>query len=174
MKHSPLQLLRYVVPDVSCSANPTFDSTKPLEGGTDQLSVNAILNQQNPPENFPGHSWTVEMTISQKLKEGQNFPYKFELTLVGFFACRDGLPPKAEEDRFVRVNGSSMLYGAAREVIRSLTARGPWGELFLPGISFYDKDSKTKEEPSSAKPQSAPAKGTDSATDQVASDQKLP
>ena|SRR5579872_2914565 len=146
MKHSPLQLLRYLVPEASCSANAKFDPEKGLEGGTEQLSVTAVVSQQKAPDNFVGHSWTVEMTIFQKLKEGQNFPYKFEITLIGFFACGNGLPPAAEEERFVRVNGSSMLYGAAREIVRSLTARGPWGELFLPAISFYDQDSKAKGE----------------------------
>ena len=86
------------------------------------------------------------MTISQKLKEGQNFPYKFDLSLIGFFACNDGFSSPADEEHFVRVNGSSMLYGAARELVRSLTARGPWGELFLPSISFYDKATKPIEE----------------------------
>ena len=165
MKNSPLQLLRYVVVDVSCTATPTFDPNKPFDNAiADQLSVNAAVTQQKAPENFPGHSWAVEISISQTLKEGQNFPYTFRVTLVGYFACREGLPPEAEEERFVRVNGSSMLYGAAREIVRSLTACGPWGELFLPGISFYDRDSKTKEEASSAKPLSAPAKGTNPAT----------
>jgi preprotein translocase subunit SecB len=145
MKHSPLQLLRYLAPDVSCAANPGFSPEKPLDVVLDQFSVNAVATRQQAPDNFTGHSWSVEMTISQKLKEGQNFPYKFELTLVGFFACHDGLPPTAEEDTFVRVNGSSMLYGAAREVVRALTSRGPWGELFLPSISFYNKESKPKE-----------------------------
>lgn len=146
MKHSPLQLLRYIVPEMSCSANPSFDPEKAPEGGAEQLSVNAVVAPQKAPDDFPGRSWTVEMTISQKLQEGQNIPYKFELTLIGFFACQDGLPPAAEEERFVRVNGNSMLYGAAREVVRSLTARGPWGELFIPALSFYEKDARPKEE----------------------------
>jgi preprotein translocase subunit SecB len=136
MKYSPLQLLRYLVPEVSCSANPSFDPEKDYEAGTEQLSVSAVVTQQQAPEKFTGHSWSVEMRISQKLKEGQNSPYTFEVALVGFFACGGGLPPAAEEERFVRVNGSSMLYGAAREIIRSLTARGPWGEIFLASASF--------------------------------------
>ena len=72
------------------------------------------------------------------------------MALVGFFGCRDGFPSPEDEEQFVRVNGSSMLYGAAREIVRSLTSRGPWGELMLPGISFYDKGAKPKEEPASA------------------------
>jgi len=148
MKHSPLQLLRYVVADLSCTATPNFDPQKPFESIiAEQLSVNVTVTQQKSPDNFPGHSWSVEMSISQTLKEGQNFPYTFKVSFVGFFACRDGFPSPTDEEQFVRVNGSSMLYGAARELVRSLTSRGPWGELFIPSISFYDKNLKTQTEP---------------------------
>jgi preprotein translocase subunit SecB len=150
MKNSPLQLLRYVVPEASCTATPTFDPTQPIDSAiTAQLSVNAAVTRQKAPDNFPGHSWSVEVSISQTLKEGQNFPYTFKVSLVGFFTCRDDLPPEAEEERFVRVNGSSMLYGAAREIVRSLTARGPWGALFIPGISFHDIPPKPEGDPPS-------------------------
>ncbi len=153
MKHSPLQLLRYVVADMSCTATPSFDPQKPFDPAvTEQLSINAIVTPQKAPDNFPGHSWSVEVSIAQTLKEGQNFPYTFKVSLIGFLACRDGFSAAAEEEQFVRVNGSSMLYGAARELVRSLTSRGPWGELFIPSISFYDKDSKLKEEVAAPKP----------------------
>jgi preprotein translocase subunit SecB len=148
MKHSPLQLLRYVVADVACTATSAFDPSKPFDAGaTGQLSVSATISRQKPPEDFPGHSWSVEMLISQTLEEGQNFPYTFKVSLIGFFASRDGFPSPADEEQFVRVNGSSMLYGAARELVRSLTSRGPWGELFIPSISFYDKTSKPEGQP---------------------------
>jgi preprotein translocase subunit SecB len=148
MKHSPLQPLRYFVTDISCTAAQGFDPTRPFDPAvTVGLSVNATVTRQTPPEGFLGHSWSVEMSIVQTLKEGQNFPYMFKVALVGFFACRDGFATPADEEPFVRVNGSSMLYGAAREVIRSLTSRGPWGELFIPGISFYDNKAKTQTEP---------------------------
>lgn len=148
MKNSPLQLIRYVVPEASCTATPTFDPKKPIEGRMiDQFSVSVTVTKQNAPEKFPGRSWSVEMSVSQTLKEGQNFPYQFKVSLVGFFACPPNPPPDFDEERFVRVNGSSMLYGAAREIIRSLTARGPWKELFIPGISFYENNARQKDQP---------------------------
>ena len=51
---------------------------------------------------------------------------------------RRGVGFMESETRFVQVNGSSMLYGMAREHIRSLTAAGPWGAIILPTMSFYD------------------------------------
>ena len=145
MKHSPLQLLRYKVPELSCSSNAAYDPQKPSDGLLDHFSVKVVVTREKTPDNLPGHSWAAEMRISQKLKEGANFPYRFDLIIIGFFLCKDGVPPDAGEERFVRVNGSSMLYGMAREVIRSTTAMGLWGPLLLPTISFYDKDSNQKE-----------------------------
>ena len=146
MKPSPLQLVRYFTPEISCSANLAFDREKESVNGPDQLSVSAVVARQKTPDNLPSHSWSVEMTITQTLKEGQNFPYKFNLALIGFFIYKNELATPDDEERFVRVNGSSMLYGASRELVRSLTNRGPWGELFLPTLSFYDKASKPQAE----------------------------
>jgi preprotein translocase subunit SecB len=146
MKPSPLQLLRYFTPEISCSANLAFDPAREAVNGPDQLSVSAVVARQKTPDNLPGHSWSVEMTITQSLREGNNFPYKFNLALIGFFVCKDGFATPADEEQFVRVNGSSMLYGASRELVRSLTSSGPWGELFLPTLSFYDKASKPQAE----------------------------
>jgi preprotein translocase subunit SecB len=146
MKHSPLQLLRYFVPEMSFSANQAFNPEKACESGNEQFSVEAVVTKQKALENFPGHSWSVEMVISQKIKEGQNFPYQFKLTLVGMFACKDGVMTDDIENQFVRVNGSSMLYGAARELVRLTTTLGPWGEIILPTISFYNKEATQKEQ----------------------------
>ncbi len=150
MKNSPLQLIRYLVPEIACSANPAFDPEKPCDGGLEQFSVEASVNHQDAPKDTAGNAWSLEMRLSQKLPEGKNFPYKFELTVVGFFICKDGVPPQAGEERFVRINGSSMLYGAARELVRTTTAMGPWGALLLPTISFYGKDANHKEDAAAA------------------------
>ena len=143
MKHSPLQLLRYVVSDSSCSANLAFNPEKEYEGGTEQLTVNSVVTQQKTSD-AEEHSWSVEMTICQKLKEKQNFPYQFNLTIIGFFNCKNKFPSPTDEEQFVRVNGGSILYGAARELVRSSTCRGPWGELFLPTVSFYEKSTEAE------------------------------
>lgn len=144
MKHSPLQLLRYVVAEISVSANRTFDPSKPSDCDITRMSVETVVNQQKTSEQGSDNSWLVEMAISQKVLEGQNFPYDFNLIIVGVFALKEGAIAANKESQFVTVNGSSMLYSAARELIRSTTAIGPWGELFLPTVSFYDKETSQR------------------------------
>jgi preprotein translocase subunit SecB len=146
MKHSPLQLLRYVLTDIACTANPQFNPEKEIHGALEQYSINAKANPLAPAKDVPGHSWSVELIITQKRNERQNFPYEFHLSMVGIFACQVGVLDSEREIKFVQVNGSSMLYGIARERIRALTAAGPWGAIIIPTMSFYDKESPKKEE----------------------------
>ncbi len=138
MKISPLQLLRYVASETSCSGNGTFDNSKPFDPGEGQPELTVTVARQEKPQDFEGNFWAVEMTVAQTCKPGQNFPYNFKVSLLGFFALRDVKASLEWEERFVRDNGSSMLYGAAREIVRSMTSRGPWGALFLPSLTFYD------------------------------------
>jgi preprotein translocase subunit SecB len=145
MKHSPLQLVSYVVSDISCTANPKFNPEQPLGGAFEQYTVDVKVNPLEPTKEFPGHPWSAEMVVTQKIKEGQNFPYEFRIALVGMYACQDGALQTEKEIQFVRVNGSSMLYGIAREHIRALTAAGPWGAIIIPTLSFYEKQPDLKD-----------------------------
>lgn len=145
MKPSPLELLNYLAYETSCSANASFDPDKPVTPGKGQPEIGVSAARQKKPEGFEGNLWAIEMRISQKL-EGQNFPYAVKVALVGMFAYRDGTATPEAEEKFVRVNGSSMLYGAAREIVRSMTSRGPWEQLFLPSLSFYEPKPETKQE----------------------------
>jgi len=63
-----------------------------------------------PTKDLPGHHWSVEMAVVQKINEGQNFPYTFHITMEGMYACKDGVLKTEAEIQFVKVNGSSMLY----------------------------------------------------------------
>jgi hypothetical protein len=38
--------------------------------------------------------------------------------------------------RTVHANGPSMLFGAAREIIRAATGRGPWPAVIIPSTNF--------------------------------------
>ena len=151
MKISPLQLNRYVVTDVSCIANPHFSPEKEMVGALEQYAINVKVSPPPSGQTSAGHSWSVELEIIQKKKDGENVPYEFRIALVGMFTCQSGDLNTAKENRFVQVNGSSMLYGIAREHIRAITSAGPWGGIIIPTISFYDGGTQPKEEASEQK-----------------------
>jgi preprotein translocase subunit SecB len=146
MKLSPLQLTRYVVTSIGCTANPQFNPDKEWQGAFEHYSINTKANPLEPEKDVPGHGWSVELEVTQKKKEGENFPYEFHFAIFGIFTCQDGALDSEKETQFVRVNGSSMLYGMAREHIRALTAAGPWGAIIIPTMSFYDNKERPKKE----------------------------
>jgi preprotein translocase subunit SecB len=135
MRSSPLQLLRYFVEEISCTSNPSYDVEKDIEVLPDQFRVDT--NVTPPGDNELG-SWTVQLLIRQQIGSNQNFPYEFTLSMIGFFICTKNLPDSWSQEYFVRINGSSLLYGVAREIIRATTARGPWSDLIVPTLSFYE------------------------------------
>lgn len=78
--------------------------------------------------------FTVQLRLRAEPKEGGKFPYKLEIELLGVF---DGERLSEEKrDALVAVNGASLLYGAAREIVLGLTSRSLMGAVLLPSVTF--------------------------------------
>lgn len=152
MTLSPLQLEGYFLTDLSFQADPTHDPAKPIQFHENDLVVEAgIVNVPNEERR-----WQVTLTIRLQPRRESNSPYTLTLTLVGFVWAAPQLPPDCL-DSLVRTNGPSMLYGAAREMVRDLTARGPFPPLSLPSVSFLSKPPASKQpKPGEPAGQSAP------------------
>ena len=145
MKLSPLQLTRYVLTDIACKGNPKFNPQKEIQGALEQFSVNVKINALEPEKDAPVHSWSVELDIVQKKKAIRISHTNLTFRYWGSLIFRKGLMQK-QETLFVQVNGSSTLYGMAREHIRALTAAGPWGAIILPTVSFYENKEQPKKD----------------------------
>jgi hypothetical protein len=63
--------------------------------------------------------------------------YTGEFVAVGFFRVRPDFPAD-QATKLVAVTGTSMLYGAVREMVANLTARGPAPMLNLVSVAFTD------------------------------------
>jgi len=127
-------LRRYFVIQSSFKANREFDCNRLEEIG---LDVDATMYQSKKQKNV----WNITITI--KTKDGTNpetCPYLFEVTHFGVFICPQYLKMSKDEKEAFRkllyVNGCSVLYGAAREFIRSMTASGPYPPYILPTYRF--------------------------------------
>ena len=156
MKKSQLQLVRYMVSDISCTTNPAYSPDAALEHCADQFDVRTSISRFDESEDPLVHPWSVEMTVTQQVGPKQNFPYSFKLALLGLFEVRPTDHGPRDEELFVKVNACSVLYGAARELIRSITAVGSWGDLILPTVSFYDP-KPVQSETNDPNPAPAPA-----------------
>lgn len=142
MKLAPFQLTDYYVTSLTVAANQDFDPK--AESGL-SLDTLTVVPRSQPDKDNP-RKWIVEISITQEIPEGKNIPYRFELEMIGFVDVSPGWP----EDQIahhVGCNGPSMLFGAAREIIRAATGRGPFGPMLIPSTTFFSPPPKPPESP---------------------------
>ena len=151
MKNSPLQLRRYFVTELSLTANKEFDPKKEIKLGVESLVVApALLADASDPR-----QWQVTLRIQQQPSPEANAPYFSTLEIVGFFRLQDDYPAEKIE-WMVQTNATSVLYSAAREILRAAMAQGPYPPVILPTLSFYsprpEKQPAAPAEPAAESP----------------------
>jgi preprotein translocase subunit SecB len=62
--------------------------------------------------------------------------------------------------RAMHANGPAMLFGAAREIIRAATGRGPWSAVIIPSTNFLVGLPPLEAPAMAQDPTAAPAKKT--------------
>ena len=74
-------------------------------------------------------------------KQGDNvkLPYDIELDAVVFLSVELDLADIQKRLKVVRESGYPILYGAIREMVCTLTARGPHGLWQIPSMNFMDQ-----------------------------------
>lgn len=133
MKLAPLQLTDYFVHTIRVEALVDYDSDKEQDLDVASLQVTEICLPSNGdhPNRF-----SIDLLIKQEALEGKNLPYSYELHMVGFIEAHPDFP-KDKLQRAVEINGPSMLFGAAREILRAATGRGPYGPVLIPSTTFF-------------------------------------
>lgn len=134
MKLAPLQLADYFLTDLTLQANPDFDPSMPA---ADCVATLQVIPQcaQTKDDAEKGTSWLVTLEITQTIPEGGNLPYAFSLRIQGTVFASPYLAG-ATLRRTMHANGPAMLFGAAREIIRAATGRGPWPAVIIPSTNF--------------------------------------
>lgn len=112
-------------------------------------------------------SWKVELTVTFGRDDARVLsPYAGEICLAGFFTVSSAWPAQ-QRQQLVGINGPSMLYGAAREMVLLLTSRCSHGPMTLPTLSFAkggeghagQRDAVVSQEGQRAKPVGGRKKG---------------
>jgi preprotein translocase subunit SecB len=134
MKTSPLQLERYFFSKIELNAHTDAD---PKAEHTLQCGVE-IGEAVDNPQRF-------QVTLQLKLlgPEKAKTRYTGEFHAVGFFRVLDAWP-KDRKMQLVETNGPAMLYGALREMIYTLTSRGPWHAVTLKSVTFLNSAEEAK------------------------------
>jgi preprotein translocase subunit SecB len=134
MKLAPLQLTDYFITHLSLDSNPEFNSARPAGDPVETLTIvpGYALSDDKDEQ---GTEWLVSLEITQTVPEGVNLPYTFSLHINGFVLASPHLEG-TKLKRIVHANGPAMLLGAAREIIRAATGRGPWPAVIIPATNF--------------------------------------
>ena len=132
---SPLKCRGYFVTELMVTANPDHDikSLSKLDFKDLQIeSSDAAL-----PVELGERLWRVLLQIRQNVGSDKNAPYNFAITLFGHFEVHPDYPADKVQ-KMVAINGSSILYGAARQMLQDAMHNGPFPALLLPTVSFNE------------------------------------
>ena len=135
MKNSPLRLDRHFVSHFHLDASP--GATHKGELRVDVKPTCTPRKKDDPLQ------WMVNLRVEFATAGKEPPAYSGNCEFVGLFTVSDKFP-KDKVEQLVRVNGASLLYSAAREMIAGITARGPWPMLTLPSISFVEPETQPK------------------------------
>ncbi len=130
---SPLKCHGYYVTELALTANPQHKPQEAMHLHFSDLSIESTT--EHVPQDQNGPVWRVALRVHQNVGSDKNSPYNFAIALLGTF----GVHPKFPADKvkhLVEVNGSSILYGAARQILRQAMSSGPFTPLLLPSASF--------------------------------------
>lgn len=106
--------------DAGAKPAPTFETS--VSAGTDPANL---------------RRYQITIVVRLLAESGVPCAYAGEVEVQGFFAVAEVVPTENRE-RFALVHGSTLLFGMLREMICTVTARGPWPMFVLPTASFSD------------------------------------
>lgn len=160
MQLSPLQLLEYtfdgvsVIPVEGYVADPAFAPGLVFFPGKLAISADTGLALLDEKEKYS--DFGVKLTLRVGPKEGAQAPYNIQVSVRGTVRMHLTLVDGQAEERRVRalVNGASLLYGAVREMVSTISSRSVHGPLLLPSLNFQDL---ARQQPEKVAPAALPA-----------------
>lgn len=157
MKPAPLRLQNYFLTELHLQARSNFKSGEPAEWNEKGFCVTPA-HRLLPADGDKPRCWETTLEIGHQPAPDDNFPYSFQLKLVALFEEKPAMGAMEPElrERIIKINGSSMLYGAAREIVRAATGRGPYSAVLLPSVSFFEQ----RQQPASTTPDTGAQQAT--------------
>ncbi|MFN0107401.1 MAG: hypothetical protein ACKVZH_00985 [Blastocatellia bacterium] len=168
MQQTPLQLEGYYVKSLSFGLNSKLEEVMEAKASpslqhivVQPIPVNPLtihVEISGDPKEDDFSRWRFVLAVSAKNPDDSSYPYDFSVEIVGFFKAQFS-DPVGKDQSLIRTNAVAVLYSAARDVISSTTARGPYPGALLPLISFYESPliiCKSYEGPLAIKSQETP------------------
>lgn len=139
---APLEVIDYYVRAMNFEVNLKCDKNKPSQLDLEDVEIkNELLRMEYDKDRY-----AVILNLNIKSPENKNTPYAIKLEMYGYFQVSKDMPEEIRE-KIVKTNGTSILYGAAREIIKEMTARGGYRAILIPTASFAEiKTESVKKE----------------------------
>jgi hypothetical protein len=140
MNHSALQLEHYELGSLHIEPVDGYvatGETKYPSFTNANFESSVEFGQAERGDDTPNYLWGIKLRLQAEPKEDAAFPYRFNITIVGFLNGERLLEDKHSRQDLVLVNGTSLLYGAIRDEVLRLTSRMRHGPLLLPTSSFH-------------------------------------
>jgi len=131
MKLSPVQLEAYALTDVSCRANQEHKPDQPVSYREEDI----VINHKSERDPSDDRLWKASLSVNIQPRAEANAPYCVSVQLSALVRALPQLETK-DIETLMRVNGASLLYGVAREVVRQVTSIGPYAPLLIPSVTF--------------------------------------
>ena len=144
---SPLQLDHYYFTKIALEAHEKGDA-----------NITNVVKNTVEISTAVGHPrrFRVQSDLDLLAPEGKQPSYTGSLQIVGFFTVDDAWPPD-QINTLVYINAPSLLFGALREMIITLTARGPAPAVLLNTVTFRPgPEQGFASPPSDASPAASP------------------
>lgn len=151
LERADIQLEGYYLREISCAVRPGIeqDTKLALAAGlhvqpgsvmtTPPYSVEVDIDSGKNAEDPTRYRVFLRIYSDESVVFKDRAPYSFNLHLVGYFRVENPTTnPMA--DFFVIRNAAMILYSTGREIIASVTGRGPVPALVLPTYSFIVDD----------------------------------
>jgi preprotein translocase subunit SecB len=148
MAQSPLYIEGYTLSKLEWNENSEVVLDTEKKKLDQQFEVLTGL-QKHPTEEG---RWRVALDVNS-VDTGDSNPISFKVTYTGYFRVNEGFPAENAE-QLVAVNGSSILFAAAREMLMLLSGRSTHGAFILPSVSFIDIQLSTTTSGTGADPAS--------------------
>lgn len=126
---SPLRLKNYFFTHIELTAE---------EDGSLENTPDLQPYVQASPAGEDRNSWLLTLGVNLRSHEPQQpFAYRAKFEIQGFVTIDDAYPAE-NKGELARINGTSLLYSAIREMVLNLTARSAHGPLYLPILNFAE------------------------------------
>ena len=123
---NPIQLVNYQFIKFNCNWNDGANSEK----NRIAMDYSVAINNKNP------NLYRLDFLVLSTPQEDSR-GITLDVHMQGFFQFAEGIS-KEEMETILRINGSTILYGALRGHVSSMTACFPGGSVLLPTIIMQD------------------------------------